>query len=118
MDSGHLSKIADKVHETAVEKGWWPTGGRHLGEILMNIVGEAAELWESYRDNTLGHASSKEIEVADDGRLLTNEEEEVADILIRTLDYAAHRGLDVDEIVEAKMHYNKKRPYRHGWKRS
>lgn len=41
---------------------------------------------------------------------------EMADCLIRILDWFGHEGLDVDGIVREKMLYNKGRPYKHGKK--
>ena len=42
---------------------------------------------------------------------------ELADILIRTLEFAAALGLDMDREVAVKMAYNATRPVRHGGKR-
>ena len=39
---------------------------------------------------------------------------EMADCLIRILDWFGHEGLDVDAIVREKMEYNRTRPYKHG----
>lgn len=41
-------------------------------------------------------------------------EEEVADCIIRLMDFAATRGLRVGEAIVAKMAYNRTRPTRHG----
>ena len=41
---------------------------------------------------------------------------EMADCLIRILDWFGYEGLDVDEIVRQKMAYNRGRPYKHGKK--
>lgn len=43
-----------------------------------------------------------------------NEAEEIADILIRTLDYAAWRDISLDREVRAKMGKNRDRPHLHG----
>jgi NTP pyrophosphatase (non-canonical NTP hydrolase) len=42
------------------------------------------------------------------------ESEELADCLIRLLDYCVNYGIPIDEIVRAKHEYNKSRPYKHG----
>ncbi len=47
---------------------------------------------------------------------LTCLEEELADILIRTLDTAHAFGIDIDRAVEAKMAYNATRGHRYGGK--
>lgn len=66
-------------------------------EKLMLIVTEVAEVMEARRDGDEDH-----------------EEEEVADILIRTLDYAAYRGFSMDEAVPVKMDKNRRRRRLHG----
>lgn len=38
---------------------------------------------------------------------------EMADCIIRILDWAGKEGLDMDAIIREKMAYNKTRPYRH-----
>lgn len=45
-----------------------------------------------------------------------HEAEELADIFIRLVDYAAWRGIDLADAVDAKMAVNKTRPYKHGKK--
>jgi len=39
---------------------------------------------------------------------------EMADCLIRILDWAGSMGLDIEGIVRIKHEYNKGRPYKHG----
>lgn len=68
-----------------------------IPEKLMLIVTEAAEAMEAYRDNN---------------RL--NLEEELADIIIRTLDLCGGIGVDIQAIVEFKMEKNFLRPQKHG----
>lgn len=43
-------------------------------------------------------------------------EEEFADVIIRIMDYAERKGLDVAGAIVAKSEYNKSRPQRHGGK--
>jgi NTP pyrophosphatase (non-canonical NTP hydrolase) len=43
-------------------------------------------------------------------------EEELADVVIRILDYAGGRDLDLEGALEAKMRFNDARSYRHGGK--
>jgi phosphoribosyl-ATP pyrophosphohydrolase len=40
--------------------------------------------------------------------------EELADIVIRTLDLAAYLGYPIGDVIIAKMEKNKNRPYKHG----
>ena len=110
-----LDDHAREIHEWARSKGFYdreqlvhhdPVTGnveaRLLNpslpsEKLMLIVTEVAEVQEALRDD------DKE-----------NEAEEVADILIRVLDYAAWRGINLDVELRVKMGRNRERPYLHG----
>ena len=42
---------------------------------------------------------------------------ELADCLIRILDWAGREGVDLDAILREKMDYNRTRQYRHGGKK-
>lgn len=46
-----------------------------------------------------------------------NFEEEMADLLIRNVQYSTYRKLDLDAHVAAKMRYNSLRPHKHGGKK-
>jgi len=77
-----------------------------------NLHGEISELWEAYRKGTLDKPCDKKVE-------LTCAEEELADIIIRTLDIAWQLGrIDVDKAVRLKHEYNRGRPYLHGGKKA
>lgn len=66
---------------------------------LVLIVSEVAETADAVMEASESHES-----------------EELADTLIRLVDYATWRGIDLDAAVEAKMEINKSRPYKHGKK--
>lgn len=101
-----LDSLADQLHEVAVEKGFWPkeVDDIFITKQLMMIVSEAVEVMEAIRKDKGPQ------EVAD----------EMADIIIRTLDL--HAGLiengythvSLDAALEAKTNFNKTRPERHG----
>ncbi len=101
-----ISQIQEEVHRTAVEHGWWENP-RPTGEVLMLMVTELAEAMEAYRD---GNPESEKISG------FSQMEEELADVIIRLLDYAGGENLDIEGALLAKMAYNEKRPYRHGGK--
>ena len=41
---------------------------------------------------------------------------EMADVIIRALDFCAGYEIDIEEAIKLKMEYNKGRPYMHGKK--
>ena len=47
----------------------------------------------------------------------TGAEAELADVIIRVMDYAEARGFNVAQALVAKVEYNKTRPRMHGGKR-
>ena len=103
-----LEMLADEVHTTAVEKGFWPqdVDDIFITKQLMMIVSEAVEVMEAIRKD-----KGKQ-EVAD----------EVADIVIRTLDLWAglkengyvEENADLQVAFNNKTNINKDRPERHG----
>lgn len=101
-----LDVLAALLHETAIEKGFWnnPKNFDVFGNKLALVHSEVTEVLEAIRKNK----GSEEIV------------EEMADVLIRTLDlYAAMRNggfitHSLDEILFNKIEKNKVRPKLHG----
>jgi NTP pyrophosphatase (non-canonical NTP hydrolase) len=101
-----LDALAAVLHETAIEKGFWdgPKNFDVIGNKLALVHSEVTEVLEAIRKNK----GSRDIV------------EEMADILIRTLDlYASMRNAgfvteSLDEILSDKMNKNKLRPKLHG----
>ena len=96
----NLNELAQQVHQANIK--WWqdPVTGnfiqRNKGELLMLIVSEVAEAMEGERkglmDDKLPHRRMAEVELAD--------------ALIRILDYAGGFGYDLQGAYEEKMAYN------------
>jgi len=42
---------------------------------------------------------------------------ELADCIIRILDYCGAKGIDIDDAIKQKHEYNKTRSYKHGGKK-
>lgn len=103
-----FTEVAQACHEVAKSKGFYDREVV-LSEQTENIHGEVSELWDAHREGKLNQPCNKPIP-------LTCMEEELADIIIRTLDTAAHRGVDIGRAVLVKFEYNKTRSYRHGGK--
>lgn len=98
--------VQTEVHETAVDKGWWQEQ-RGVGEVIALIHSELSEALEADRN---GNPADKHCPQ------YTSLEVELADAIIRIMDYAQFRGLDVAGAVIAKSEFNKTRPFKHGKK--
>jgi len=98
-----IRRIAQECFEIADAHGFWKRKNgkpyRNVGEALCLIVSEVSEAFESYRKNP----KDKEHFV-----------EELADVLIRLLDFSYGMGLHIENALRKKMEINKKRPYKHG----
>jgi NTP pyrophosphatase (non-canonical NTP hydrolase) len=99
----NLNKMAEKIHETACEKGFWDaadSGDFNIefvyGTKLALIHSEVSEVLEAMR--------------ADQWHLVP---EELSDIIIRVLDLAAGLGYDLQDVIEGKMKKNADRPFLH-----
>lgn len=104
-----LNEMAKEVHEWSKGHGFWDhehidvAGG---GVIVSNpsigpekiclMHSELSEALESERDGD------------------TNTEEELADTVIRILDFCGWRGYDLEGAITKKMEVNRQRPYKHG----
>lgn len=126
-----LNELRDACYLTAYEHGWWddcnvydetPPGGltttgldaakveRLIPEKLMLIVSEASEALEDYRESKLEETT------LDSGKPV-GFPSELADIIIRVLDYCGAAGIDIEGAVTRKMAYNQTRSFKHGGKK-
>lgn len=98
-----LNKLAQEVHQANIK--WWqdPVTGkpieRNKGELIALMHSELSECLEGERkdlmDDKLPHRKMAEVELAD--------------ALIRILDYATGFNYDIQGAYEEKMQYNAKR---------
>ena len=107
-----LNVLRDIVHEMAVRKDWHTTK-RTDGELFMLMVTEVAEAMEEVRD----HHAPDEMYYGEDGKP-EGVPSELADVVIRILDYCGLHGIDIAKAVAEKIFYNHTRPKRHGGKAS
>jgi len=130
--------LASRVHSTASEKGWWDEnkdvhevveyldnqriiidlqipnrilealdrlGGRNDAEMLCLMHSELSEALEGLRAGNPPDEKIPEFSAL---------ETELADVLIRMMDFGKARELRIAEAVVAKMNFNKTRSYTHG----
>lgn len=132
-----INQVAREIHENAVEHGWWDEE-RGFPEVIALCHSELSEALEEYRSGRPNewYACTEE----ESGEVCNPEDQydcrnydkqeickyrskkpegiavELADCIIRILDWCGKEGIDIDRLITEKHEYNKTRPYRHGGK--
>jgi NTP pyrophosphatase (non-canonical NTP hydrolase) len=106
-----LNELAKRLNATAIEHGWWEKE-KPFPEVIALCHSELSEALEEYRNNR----------DLDEVYLVQGKPEgipvELADCIIRILDFCAMHGIDIDKALEQKASYNETRPYKHGGKKA
>ena len=106
-----LSAMTDITYKTHVDKGWTqnadPENLLWRGNQFMLMVSELAE----------GHDAVRKGLMDDKIPTRLGEEVELADCIIRILNYSRQRGLDVGQALIEKARYNEGRAFMHGDKK-
>lgn len=138
-----MMAVQKEIFETAEQSGWHEHD-RQLPEALALIHSEVSEALEAYRDGMEETSNQYRYKVADividpayedgeytymtlpsmvgvEGDQILGKPEgvasELADVIIRVLDYSEQKGIDTIRVMLQKMEFNKTRGYRHGGKR-
>lgn len=106
----NISELQIKIHENAVNKGWWETDRSH-GELIALMHSELSEALEELRD---GREPATTYFNQDNPNKPEGVPPELADVIIRILDYCGKYNIDMQSAIELKMRYNETRPYKHG----
>lgn len=135
----NLNKLAESIHAANKAKGFWDEPRTNI-ECLALAAGECHEAIEADRKGRY-FAETKE----DNGDLLNSKitnslkislennsdeyfalgfnhqvkdtmEDEIADAIIRLLDFCGARGIDIDWHIKNKLRYNATREHKHGKK--
>ena len=123
-----INLLADAVHQNAREKGFFDTE-KNIGEMLALIHSEVSEALEADREdmyfstfenveakNLLNRVSDENFKEGFETYIKNTFEDELADIMIRVMDLAAFKNIDLETHIKAKMRYNSLREHKHGKK--
>lgn len=130
-----IQKMSELLAELEESMGWLEGvegAKQEAAEFTANVGGEVSEWWEHWRNGALFEQSKKGMAA---GVPLTNEAEEVADIMIRAMAYAGRRvrtspmttaralacgecKIPIGEAIVIKSLINASRERRHGGKKA
>jgi NTP pyrophosphatase (non-canonical NTP hydrolase) len=114
-----FNELAKEIHEGNAARGFWE-GERKLTEVAMLTVCELSEAIEADRKkywsekihiDLLKHEFDKDFFFEN---IKDTVQDEIADAIIRILDFSHKFNIDLDFHIKAKLQYNASRPYKHG----
>ena len=125
-----INELAKQIHENSRAKGFYDEP-KNTGEMLCLIHSEVSEALEADRkDNYSDNHYIQEMEAegytwkdsetsfksAFEKSVKNTFEDELADIMIRVMDLADFKGIDLEYHIKMKMAYNSLREHKHGKK--
>lgn len=122
----NVNEFAKEVHENAVEHGWWEDD-RGFAEVVALCHSELSEALEEFRSGggmryykcarnaNVPFTCSGDCHKCNYGKP-EGIAVELADCIIRILDFCGKENIDIEEVLREKHAFNKTRPYKHGGK--
>ena len=118
-----INRLSKEIHENNKQKGFYESE-KNIGEMLALIHSEVSEALEADRKDmyaemvdTLWSDLYKEeyyFKHAFKEYCKDTFEDELSDIMIRVMDLAAYKEIDLEKHIQAKIDYNETRGFKHG----
>jgi len=119
-----INELAKEVNQNARNKGFFDSE-KNIGEMLCLIHSEVSEALEADRKDIFatgnifavnGWTNDGDFKASFKENVKDTFEDELADIMIRVMDLAAFKGVNLEEHIKAKMRFNSLREHKHGKK--
>jgi NTP pyrophosphatase (non-canonical NTP hydrolase) len=104
-----LNELRDKARANAVAHGFTDAT---VGEDIALMHSELSEALEDYRNNSVDLTWYE-----GDNDKPCGVPSEMADVIIRVLDFCGKHNINIERAVLEKMAYNETRPFKHGGKK-
>jgi NTP pyrophosphatase (non-canonical NTP hydrolase) len=131
VSTGNLNQLRDDSHAYALKQGFYDSlkhtvsqaaWQAFVAQTVVLIHAELSELIEAHRKNRNADLDAFEkdcpkigFKAAFEKNIKDTIADEIADVLLRTFDFAGLMGIDIDEHVRLKMEYNNNyREHKHG----
>lgn len=116
-----INELSRQIHQNARNKGFYDDP-RNIGEMLALIHSEVSEALECDRKKkSISHdpeyvagLNGDQFKDCFERFIKDTFEDELADIMIRVMDLAVYKNVDLEKHILLKMRYNSMRPHKHG----